>query len=103
MDDKLTEAIKVLAAAGAVISLPSQRHLGLGSAAHELDCCKNWLRANIHEFPNAWRMPSSGELRIPAGDVAEAKARKANGALRIPVRDIEALAKRCKLRREVES
>ena len=93
---QLREAIKLLTAAGAVIALPSQRHLSLRSAAAELDCGVSWLREHMAEFPNAWRMPG-GELRVPSGDVAEAKKRIQLGELRIPSRDIEALAKRCRV------
>lgn len=98
MDDssKLAEAIRLLTEAGAVISLPSQRHFGVGNAALQLDCAKGWIRAHLHEFPNAWRMPG-GELRLPEGDVAAVKRRAQSGELRIPARDIDALAKRCRL------
>lgn len=102
MDDSLRDAIRLLTAAGATISLPSQRHLSLRSAAAELDCGVTWLREHIAEFPNAWRMPG-GELRVPSGDVSEAKRRVQLGELRIPVRDIEALAKRGRLRQEAVS
>ena len=92
----LTEAIRLLTQAGAVISLPSQRHLSLGNAARELDCSKGWLRDHLDAFPNAWRMPG-GELRVPEGDVQEAKRRVALGELRIPQKDIDALARRSRI------
>jgi hypothetical protein len=77
---ELEDAIKILAAAGAVFSLPSSKHLSLAEAAKRLDCSAKWVREHKQEFPNAWRMPG-GELRIPEGDV-------------------ESLARRNKLRRD---
>lgn len=77
---ELEDAIKTLAKAGAVFSLPTTKHLSLPEAAKRLDCSTKWVREHKHEFPNAWRMPG-GELRIPESDV-------------------EALAKRNKLRRD---
>lgn len=75
----LQDAIETLTQAGAVFSVPPGKHLSLAAAAKRLDCSVSWVRAHKHEFPNAWRMPG-GELRIPEGDV-------------------DALAKRNKLRR----
>jgi hypothetical protein len=74
----ITEAIQALTSAGAVFSVP-QKHLSLGAAAKKLDCSVKWVRTHKQEFPNAWRMPG--------------------GELRIPERDVEALAERNKLRR----
>lgn len=100
MDDKptldLAQAIRLLTEAGAVISLPSQRHLSVGNAAQQLDCSKGWVREHLGEFPHAWRMPG-GELRIPQGDVEGAQRRVQAGELRIPARDLDALAARCRL------
>lgn len=64
----LEDAIKTLAEAGAVFSLPSAKHLSLAEAAKRLDCSTKWVREHKQEFPNAWRMPG-GELRIPETDV----------------------------------
>lgn len=53
-----------------------QRHLSLGSAAARLDCSVDYLRDHLDEFPNAWRMPG-GEIRIPVRDIeALARARR---------------------------
>lgn len=70
------EAITTLERAG----FTNQRHLGLRAAAERLDFSVDWVRDHLDEFPNAWRAPG--------------------GELRIPVRDVEALAVRCKLRRD---
>jgi len=75
----LKEAIEVLSRAGAVFSIPSGKHLSIEQAAKKLDCSTTWLRRHKHEFPNLWRMPG-GELRFPESDV-------------------DALAKRNRLRR----
>ena len=93
MDDKITEAIRLLTQAGATFALPCPQHLALESAAAQLDCGTTWLRKHLAEFPNAWRMPG-GELRVPSTDVADVKRRVALGELRIPQRAIDALAKR---------
>ena len=71
------QAFAVLRDAGAVFSLPVASHLSVSEAAARLDFSVRWIKEHIAEFPNAWRAPG-GELRIPA-------------------RDIEALAKRCRL------
>lgn len=77
---ELEDAIKILIARGAVFSIPdSHRHLGIEETAKRLDCSEDWVRRHKHEFPNAWRMPG-GELRFPESDV-------------------QALAKRNRLRR----
>jgi hypothetical protein len=70
------EAIATLERAG----FTNQRHWGLRAVAERLDFSVDWVRDHLDEFPNAWRAPG--------------------GELRIPVRDVEALAARCKLRRE---
>lgn len=75
----LKEAIEVLSRAGAVFSVPNSAHLSIEQAAKRLDCSTTWLRRHKQEFPNAWRLPG-GELRFPEADV-------------------EALAKRNRLRR----
>jgi hypothetical protein len=77
------QAIRVLTAAGAVVVM-DQPHYSVGNAARKLDCSKGWIREHLHEFPNAWRMPGTGGV----------------GELRIPARDIEALAKRQRLLRQ---
>jgi len=102
MDDnaKLAEAIRLLTQAGAIISLPTQRHFSVGNAAQQLDCSKGWVREHLTEFPHAWRMPG-GELRIPEGDLQLAQRRAQKGELRIPARDLDALAVRNRLIREV--
>lgn len=71
------QAIKVLTDAGAVFSAPTGKHLCLKAVAARLDCSVGYVRDHLGEFPNAWRMPG--------------------GELRIPERDVENLAKRCKL------
>lgn len=77
---ELKDAIQALVDAGAIFSLPeSSQHLSIGEAARRLDCSEDWVRRHKHEFPNCWRMPG-GELRFPEGD-------------------IQAMAKRCRLRR----
>lgn len=76
---ELKEAIETLTRAGAVFSVSSGKHLSIEQAAKKLDCSPTWLRRHKQEFPNLWRMPG-GELRFPEGDV-------------------EALAKRNRLRR----
>lgn len=80
-DVRLREALRVLTEAGAVFCLPAshQRHYAVGQVAEMLDCSVSWVKRHLCEFPHAWRMPG-GELRIPA-------------------RDVEALAKRCVLKR----
>jgi|SRR5579863_9640543 len=95
---ELANAIRVLTAAGAVISLNTQRHFSLGNAARQLDCSKGWVREHIGEFPNAWRMPG-GEIRVPETDVETVKQRIHLGELRIPAKDIEELAKRSRMQR----
>ena len=72
----LREAIRVLADAGAVFSVPPGKHLCLAAVADKLDCSRQWVRKHLRGFPNAWRMPG-GELRVPERDVEElAKRRK---------------------------
>lgn len=100
-DSKLIDAVRLLTEAGAVFSLPVQRHYSLGTAADQLDCGKTWLRQHLSEFPNAWRMPG-GELRVSQADIADAKRRAQSGELRIPAKDIEALAVRGRLQRKVK-
>lgn len=63
------QAIATLKEAGAVFSVSvGEGHLALGEASRRLDCSPKWIREHLAEFPNAWRMPG-GELRIPAKDV----------------------------------
>ena len=71
----VAEAISTLERAGFTVS----QHLCLRAAAARLDFSVDWVRDHLDEFPNAWRAPG--------------------GELRIPMRDIEAMAERCKLRR----
>lgn len=92
----LADAIKTLTEAGAKIVLPSERHLSIGNAAKMIDISKGWIRSHLQEFPNAWRMPG-GELRFTENDCAAIKRRIETGELRIPVRDIEDLARRNRL------
>lgn len=75
----LKDAIHALTTAGAVFSLPPSKHLSLAETARRLDCSVGWVREHKHEFPNIWRMPG--------------------GELRVPERDVEAMADRNKLRR----
>jgi hypothetical protein len=77
--DKLKQAIATLSEAGAVFSIPPGRHLSLAQAGARLDCSAKYLREHLREFPNAWRLPG--------------------GEIRIPERDVDALADRGKLRR----
>lgn len=77
---ELSAALRLLQQAGAVFSLPVAQHLSVSEAAARLDFSPRWVKEHLAEFPNAWRAPG-GELRIPA-------------------RDIEALAKRCRLNLE---
>lgn len=72
---ELNEAIRALSAAGAVVVVSPGKHLSLASAAVELDCSTKWVREHLREFPNAWRMPG-GELRIPKRDVDALAERK---------------------------
>lgn len=74
-------AVRLLTQAGAVFSLPPAQHLSVGEAAARLDFSARWVKEHLDEFPHAWRAPG-GELRIPA-------------------RDIEAMAKRCRIRRDI--
>ena len=73
------QAFAVLADAGAVFSLPAAKHLSVGQAAALLDFRPAWVKAHLDEFPHAWRAPG--------------------GELRIPLRDVEAMAERCRIRR----
>lgn len=73
------QAIQILVAAGAVFSLPVQRHLTTAQAAALLGTSVWYVRNHISEFPNAWRMPG--------------------GDIRIPTRDVEALANRNRINR----
>lgn len=85
---EIEEAIQVLRAAGAVITAPvNSAHLSITDAAARLDLKTGWIREHLDEFPNAWRLPAgcAGERNV--------------GELRIPVRDVEALAARNRLRR----
>ncbi len=69
------QAIRTLQEAGAVFSISvGEGHLSLGEAARRLDCSVKYLREHLNEFPNAWRMPG-GELRVPAKDVEALAAR----------------------------
>jgi len=80
MSMDLKDAIKEFTAAGGTIVLPPESHLSLAAAAKRLDCSISYLRDHKHEFPNLWRMPG-GELRIPERDVeALAKRNKVNRA-----------------------
>lgn len=78
----VAEAIKTLTDAGATVVVRSQAHLSLTAAAKKLDCSVSYLRDHKQEFPNLWRMPG-GELRIPERDVealaARNKLNRANG------------------------
>jgi hypothetical protein len=71
----LEQAIKTLIEAGAVFTVSThEHHLSLGEAGRRLDCSAKWVRTHIDEFPGAWRMPG-GELRIPARDVTALAAK----------------------------
>jgi len=72
-------AVRLLTQAGAVFSLPAQKHLSVGEAAALLDFSPKWVKQHLEHFPNAWRAPG--------------------GELRIPVRDVEALAVNNRIRR----
>lgn len=78
---ELTDAIHALAKAGVALALPQPRHLSLAQAAEVLDVKPTWVREHLAEFPNAWRLPAAGQ----------------SGELRIPISDVQALAKRRKL------
>lgn len=85
---ELHEALDVLRANGAVVVAPAtERHLSLQGAALSLDLSLDWFRDHLDEFPNAWR--------LPAGSAAGRNV----GELRIPLKDIEALAERQRIRR----
>lgn len=60
------EAVKLLQKCAGLFD--DKRQLSLGAVAVRLDCSVDWVRAHLSEFPNAWRMPG-GELRIPVSDV----------------------------------
>ena len=75
----LPAAVRLLTQAGAVFSLPVAKHLSVGQAAALLDFRPAWVKAHLDEFPHAWRAPG--------------------GELRIPLRDVEAMAERCRIRR----
>ncbi len=69
------QAIATLKDAGAVFCVSvGEGHLSLAEASRRLDCSTRWVRNHLAEFPNAWRMPG-GELRIPARDVEALAAR----------------------------
>lgn len=80
---ELDEAIKTITAAGGVFTAPPESHLSLKAAAKRMDCAPKWIREHLGEFPNAWRMPSAG----------------GGGEIRIPERDVDALAKKRRLLR----
>jgi len=73
------QAFAVLQQAGAVFSLPVARHVSVAEAAALLYFAPKWVKQHLEHFPNAWRAPG--------------------GELRIPVRDIEALAESYRIRR----
>jgi hypothetical protein len=75
----VADAIRTLSEAGAVFSVPADRHLSPTEAAKVLDCSVWYVRKHLDEFPGAWRMPG--------------------GDIRIPSRDVEALAKRNRIKR----
>ena len=53
-----------------------RRYLTMASVAARLDCSYDYVRDHLSEFPGAWRMPG-GDIRIPARDVeALAKDRR---------------------------
>jgi hypothetical protein len=69
------QAIKTLVDAGAVFSVSNpDAHLSLGEVARRLDCSVSWVRQHQEEFPGIWRM-AGGELRVPVRDVAALAAR----------------------------
>lgn len=73
----------------------SPQHLTVREAAAVLSASVDWVRDHLLEFPNAWRLPA-GAAATPTG------ARNV-GEIRIPRPDIEALAARNRLNREVAS
>ena len=76
------QAIQVLIAAGAVFTVPGGKHLCLKAVANRLDCSVPYVREHLTEFPNAWRLPGGGDIRIPERDVENlAKRRKMPGKL----------------------
>jgi len=82
VDMEVSDAIKVLTAAGAVFSLPpvSRRSLSMSEMRVRLGFSPDWVVKNLKEFPNAWRAPgggrNGGELRIPERDVEAFEQRR---------------------------
>lgn len=69
-----TEAVKLFQKCAQVFE--DKRHLSVGAVAVRLDCSTDYVRDHLSDFPNAWRMPG-GEIRIPSRDVeALARARR---------------------------
>jgi len=60
------EAIRLIQRAAGVFE--QRRHLCLSAVASRLDCSPKWVREHLGLFPGAWRMPG-GEIRVPARDV----------------------------------
>lgn len=73
--EDLASAARTLVRSGVrLVVSASGHHFGVGEVAARLDCGKTWVRTHLTEFPNAWRMPG-GEVRIPASDL-EALAKR---------------------------
>lgn len=83
---ELQTLIQSLRDAGLVIQerpQPERRAYSLGECALALGVSVDWMRDHLHEFPNAYRLPGGGN----------------GGALRIPVRDLDAFEKRRRILR----
>ena len=78
----LAEAIRVLSAAGGVVTVPAESgSLSVEAAGARLGFSADWVRDHLAEFPNAWRAPggrraNGGDLRIPARDLAAFEKRQ---------------------------
>jgi hypothetical protein len=72
---KITDFIPILEKCAGIFA-EQQKHLSLGAAAARLDCSPKYLREHLSDFPNAWRLPG-GEIRIPVKDIESlARARR---------------------------
>ena len=77
---ELTELIEAFKAGGVQLHVAGPQHLTVNEAAARIGVGPDWVRSHKDEFPNVWRLPgagSAGELRFPVGDVdAMAKRRR---------------------------
>lgn len=82
----LQSFIESLRAGGLVIQerAPAERRaFSLAECALALGVSVDWMRDHLGEFPNAYRLPGGGN----------------GGALRVPVRDLDAFEKRRRISR----